>query len=831
MKSLADEFFGISTLTKSMKDAIDETVEANAAVDENQINGFWHFDGESFENGRNRLVQLKSQIISQLQASTDGSAARRSLGAALHTLQDFYSHSNWVELGNSTPNTNITKGGALSFASSSERTCKDNLIFSGTSGVLVTSRLTSGYYGGEIEVKPAPDPGKCNHGGILEGLFTDGINKDVSNATFAPHSFYHYSAGQLAQEASKQFIRDIKNTPGVTPAQMKRLFGIELTLSIAIDTTGSMGPIIESVKNQAIAIVDARIGTPLEPTKYVLAPFNDPSVPTAMVFDEPNGFKAAISSLSASGGGDCPELAVGGMLQALASSGRGGDLFMFTDASAKDTANVGSALALAEEKKITVHTSLFGSCSPVDPAYIRLTSATGGEFFMLSFAEAGNVAKLADLLVRPNKVNLLIVDDVLVGAEKTFSVAVDSTLTRVTFVVSGTSNVVIKRPDSSIVAPGGPGVTIVPLSSGQLVSVDAPTTGAWTITVNGSGVFALRASGESLLDLDSFLFLEPKGRPGHQGDFPISGRPISGRSYLASARLTGGSGSQFALRTGAGALIRTLTMVQGLGNANDSYFGQVAVPGTAFNVYASGTDPSGHPFQRVRAISVQPQPIQVVAPVPPGLRVGADSVLEFKVKNFGPAGTFQIRATDNRGYLKSFSPNIVPLATNEEAVVSVTLRPLNNAPTGDSTFLTVTAENLADRSIINGVSIPVIVEEGFDADREPPKLAIVATPSILWPVNHKMIPVSIEISVSDNRDPSPIVILDSITSNENQDALGDGHTSPDIQMDGSGKILLRAERSGPGSDRVYTITYSARDKSGNLSNASTRVRVPHDRGN
>lgn len=42
------------------------------------------------------------------------------------------------------------------------------------------------------------------------------------------------------------------------------------------------------------------------------------------------------------------------------------------------------------------------------------------------------------------------------------------------------------------------------------------------------------------------------------------------------------------------------------------------------------------------------------------------------------------------------------------------------------------------------------------------------------------------------------------------------------------KILLRAERSGNGLGRVYTVTYEAVDHAGNKTQASATVSVPHN---
>jgi hypothetical protein len=102
---------------------------------------------------------------------------------------------------------------------------------------------------------------------------------------------------------------------------------------------------------------------------------------------------------------------------------------------------------------------------------------------------------------------------------------------------------------------------------------------------------------------------------------------------------------------------------------------------------------------------------------------------------------------------------------------------------------------------------------------------------VLWPPNHNSSPVTLAIDVQDG---SPDFELVSVTSNEPDDAPGDGdgETVDDIQgfdpgtSDATG--LLRAERAGPGTGRVYTLTYVARDEAENERTCAATVTVPHD---
>ena len=77
-----------------------------------------------------------------------------------------------------------------------------------------------------------------------------------------------------------------------------------------------------------------------------------------------------------------------------------------------------------------------------------------------------------------------------------------------------------------------------------------------------------------------------------------------------------------------------------------------------------------------------------------------------------------------------------------------------------------------------------------------------------------MQPVTLRVSSTDNCHK-----IISVTSNE--------AAAADWEITGDLTLNLRADRSGNGSARVYTITVECADDSGNITTAVTRVTVPH----
>ncbi|MCC6782529.1 MAG: hypothetical protein IT457_06775 [Planctomycetes bacterium] len=119
-------------------------------------------------------------------------------------------------------------------------------------------------------------------------------------------------------------------------------------------------------------------------------------------------------------------------------------------------------------------------------------------------------------------------------------------------------------------------------------------------------------------------------------------------------------------------------------------------------------------------------------------------------------------------------------------------------------------------------------------DTEAPRIAPASDQAILWPPDHRMVPVTILANAVDAAD-GPVFLEASVTSSEDPRKDGSGNTIPDIvgpwidQATQTIVVQLRAERAGKGRGRTYTVTITATDASLNRSSAEVRIEAPHDR--
>ena len=86
--------------------------------------------------------------------------------------------------------------------------------------------------------------------------------------------------------------------------------------------------------------------------------------------------------------------------------------------------------------------------------------------------------------------------------------------------------------------------------------------------------------------------------------------------------------------------------------------------------------------------------------------------------------------------------------------------------------------------------------------------------------------VTITVDVSDACDANSNCKIVSVASNEAANGKGDGNTEPDWEITGILTLDLRAERSGQGDGRVYTLSIECTDSSDNSSTTEVTVTVP-----
>src|SRR5437870_7143836 len=112
-------------------------------------------------------------------------------------------------------------------------------------------------------------------------------------------------------------------------------------------------------------------------------------------------------------------------------------------------------------------------------------------------------------------------------------------------------------------------------------------------------------------------------------------------------------------------------------------------------------------------------------------------------------------------------------------------------------------------------------------DQTPPVISDASVDkATLWPPNHQMIDVIVNYTTADNCGGSDVGLA--VSSNEAINGTGDGDTAPDWEIVDAHHVRLRAERSGRGNGRVYTITIMATDSHGNSSSQILTVDVSHN---
>lgn len=194
-------------------------------------------------------------------------------------------------------------------------------------------------------------------------------------------------------------------------------------------------------------------------------------------------------------------------------------------------------------------------------------------------------------------------------------------------------------------------------------------------------------------------------------------------------------------------------------------------------------------------------PPEIVCPAPAVVECGTSAVVTAQVSS--PVGDpLTVVWTLNGSPVQT---NHVP-ATAPNTVTHVSLE--GGFPLGTNS-VAVSATNPFGGAASCSTTVTVV-------DTTPPAITnLTASPNVLWPPDHRMVPVTVQAAVVDTCGATTWKII-AVTSNQPVLGPGSGNTAPDWQITGDTTILLRAERAGNDA-RIYTITVQATDEAGNLS--------------
>lgn len=667
-----------------------------------------HFNSEAFLEGRGLIMQGMGAIKAAIRKE-NFQAARETLGRVLHTLQDFYSHSNWVELGHTEPYINLIRPDLPldNLADINTATCSD--CASGTCpnsilpNILKKKKLTSGYMGSAVKPK-----GKCSHGGAADLTSTvdprGGISKDERRSD---NVALHNAAVTAATAASLQLLQDIRLAVGDN--DFLRMMGIaRSSLCFVIDTTGSMSDEIATAKEVVYDIIDSKKGTQDEPSEYILVPFNDPDFGPLFRTTDPDKMKSEISKLTVNGGGDTPEMCLSGLQLALTGAPAYSHIFVFTDAVAKDIELKDTIVALIRSSKSTV---FYYETRPNGRRRRSLRSGSFEDYEDLALASGGQAIQVTKKqLPEATDVILDTSTSALVtvlqrarnpGKQETFPFMFDESLKNITIYITGkTMTFTLTNPagvsQNHNEASGKLG-TIKTVGNLWRIRLQSDNqTGTWQINIQSGQPYTLKVTGQSTI---SFIydFVESFGGP-HPGYAVLSGRPQAGQPATLMLTVMGRKGPS-SMTIGDVALV-TVSGPETVRNSTKTDMGNGdilvtvdAVPEGEFVIMLKGTDKvSDSEFQRQSTTQMSVSNVNIQAVVDSSVEPGEAFKLPFSVMTQGSGGQYSISARNDRSFDISY-PDTLTLTTGQYANATMIITPPADTPSGTDVTLTLEAKS------------------------------------------------------------------------------------------------------------------------------------------
>ncbi|XP_013195490.1 hemicentin-1 [Amyelois transitella] len=157
------------------------------------------------------------------------------------------------------------------------------------------------------------------------------------------------------------------------------------SLTMVLDTTFSMHDDVEIIKNNIRSVLDTVTLVP-HVDEFILVPFSDPDVGVPIKSTSPEEFLSTVHAVRTSGGTDCPENSLAGIIKGLEISKPESYIYLFTDAFANDYNLSSEVKDLCKTTKSKVIIFLSGYCRSIEGTveiYKNITDHCSGAVFQL----------------------------------------------------------------------------------------------------------------------------------------------------------------------------------------------------------------------------------------------------------------------------------------------------------------------------------------------------------------------------------------------------------------------------------------------------------------
>ncbi|XP_077519310.1 hemicentin-1-like [Amblyomma americanum] len=415
-----------------------------------------------------------------------------------------------------------------------------------------------------------------------------------------------------------------------------------VSLVFVLDVSGSMHRHLQQVADGLQSILNASLSQKVF-YNYVLVPFHDPVVGPPLVTRDPGHFEQRLRSLSLRGGGDCPEMALTALREALRLSLRGSQVYLFTDARAKDYHLLAAVLAFVQLKESQVVFFLTGDCGdPTQPglvAFQQIAAASSGHVFRLRETDVKEVANFVKASMQPDKVSLVSVDARSQDIHL-LEMNIDSTVRELMVSISGERpQLVLINPQGRSLAAGADMDVALDVANALAVVVRAPAAGRWQMRVSSAdGRHTVRATGVSEAGFRHGFSRQPVEGMRHTQRTPLSGSPayvlVNGSSssiVLRELHLVSVSGGQLAKL-----VLNPVSRRATLYNASTSF----VPPDDFFFLKVVGTDKAGYPVNRLTPTALRAEPPDIPEVVTRQrllVATGANATLRCSIRSLLPA--------------------------------------------------------------------------------------------------------------------------------------------------------------------------------------------------